>query len=76
MIWELKNKISYIKLDIGVNSNNLMLIDMIGIVIGKIIGNNKRGKINDFFLAYIVSAETIVPQIDKSIVGKIIPKSM
>ena len=53
-----------------------MFIEIMGLIIGKIIGKNKIGKINDLFLAYIENAETIVPHIDKSIVGSIIPRSI
>ena len=37
------------------------------------MGNNRIGKINDLFLTYIASADVIVPQTDRSIVGISIP---
>jgi hypothetical protein len=52
----------------------LILIDIIGVIIGNIKGNNKIGNTNDLFLAYIEKAETKLPQIAKSIVGNKIPK--
>ena len=47
---------------------------MMGVMIGKIKGNNKTGKIKDLFLTYIEKAETRLPQIDKSKVGNSTPK--
>lgn len=70
------NKSSNSTFDNKIPCNNLIFIDKIGVVIGKIIGNNKIGKIKDLFLTYIESAEAMVPQIDKSNVGKIIPKKI
>ncbi len=44
-----------------------------GVVIGKIKGNNKIGNTKDLFLTYIENAETRLPHIDKSIVGNNTP---
>jgi hypothetical protein len=50
-----------------------MFNDIIGEVIGRIIGNRSRGKTKDLFFEYIDKADTKVPQIDKSSVGNTIP---
>jgi hypothetical protein len=47
-----------------------------GVIIGKIKGNSKIGKIKDLFLTYIEKAETKLPQIDKSNVGNNTPKQI
>ena len=57
-------------------ANNLTLSEIIGLVIGNIMGNNRIGKTKDLFLAYIENDDTIVPQIDKSIVGRKTPNNM
>ncbi len=61
-------------LEINSPSKIFIFIDMMGVMIGKIKGNNKTGKIKDLFLTYIEKAETKLPQIDKSKVGNSTPK--
>lgn len=45
-----------------------------GVIIGRINGKSKIGKIKDLFLTYIEKAETKLPHIDRSNVGNKIPK--
>ena len=54
-------------------SNNVIFMVMIGVIIGRSIGNNKIGSMKFLFLTYIENAEIIVPQTDKSNVGIIKP---
>ena len=51
-----------------------MFKEIIGVVIGRINGNNKMGKTKDLFFTYIENAETMLPHIDKSNVGNNTPK--
>jgi len=49
--------------------NSFTFIEIMGLAIGSKIGNNRTGKMNDLFLAYIENAETRVPVMHKSRVG-------
>ncbi len=71
--WAIKNKISITTIEINSPSNSLIFNDIMGEVIGSIIGNSNNGKTKDLFFEYIDNAETKVPQIDKSRVGNTIP---
>ena len=71
--WATKNRISINTKESSSASNNLIFNDIIGDVIGRIMGKSNNGKTKDLFFEYIDSAETNVPQIDKSKVGNTIP---
>lgn len=49
--------------------NSLTLNDIIGLVMGRIMGNIRMKSTNDLFLTYIENADIRVPVIHKSIVG-------
>ena len=72
----IKNKISITAIEINSPSNSLIFKDIMGEVIGSIIGKSNKGKTKDLFFEYIDKAETKVPQTDKSKVGNIIPNKM